>query len=91
MSHQTSRKFTQFHQILPSTGVGYVNEAASKYAPGTRIGGTPQNHPSIRGRELQGRLYLEVPVQTGPIPQRVIDAANARKVIIRDTNGSEYN
>ena len=45
------------------------------------------------GRTLQGQQYLEVPVQNQPIPQAVLDFANAQetRVIIRDVAGREYN
>jgi hypothetical protein len=89
-----SSKFTQFSNVLPSTGVSYINEAANKYAPGTIIADVASNQakrPQLIGQPLQGTLYLQVPVQNRPIPQPVIDAAKARYVKIRDVNERVYN
>ena len=84
-----SRKFTQFSDIQESTGIGYVNEFTRKYSPGTTIADVPSSG-SLAGQRLQGQMILEVPVQTRPIPQGVLDAANDAGVIIRDINGRIY-
>lgn len=84
-----SRKFTQFSEIQESTGEAYVNELATKYPPGSTIANVPSSGP-LAGQQLQGQMILEVPVQNGPIPQSVLDAANEQGIIIRDTNGTVY-
>jgi RHS repeat-associated protein len=78
-----SRKHTQFNDIQESTGVGYVNELASTYPPGAKIANVPTQrvgsghaNAGLAGQRLQGQMILEVPVQTGAVPQAVIDAAN---------------
>jgi hypothetical protein len=43
------------------------------------------------GKELRGRMIMEVPVQKRSIPQAVIDAANKHDIYIRDINGKIYN
>lgn len=84
-----SRKLTQFSDIQLSTGTGYINEMASKYAPGTRIANVPSSGV-LAGQPLRGQMILEVPVQNKAIPQAVLDAASRLKVIIRDVNGKVY-
>jgi hypothetical protein len=84
-----SRKFTQFGDIQESTGRGYLNELAGKYAPGSKIANVPSSG-GLAGQRLQGQMILEVPVQTAPIPRSVLDAANNLGIIIRDVNGKVY-
>jgi hypothetical protein len=86
-----SRKYTQFADIMDSTGIDYVNEMTSKYAVGVKIANVPTNvQNGLVGRRLEGQHILEVPVQLRPIPQSVIDAANRAGVLIRDVNGRIY-
>jgi hypothetical protein len=84
-----SLKATQFGDVSVKTGVQYVQEAATKYAPGARIANVPTSG-GLAGQELRGTLYLEVPIQAKPIPQKVLDAAASNRVIIRDVTGKEY-
>ncbi|MEX2316719.1 MAG: RHS repeat-associated core domain-containing protein [Pirellulales bacterium] len=84
-----SLKATQFGHVGVKTGVQYVQEAATKYAPGARIANVPTSG-GLAGQELRGTLYLEVPIQVKPIPQKVLDAATKNRVIIRDVTGKEY-
>jgi hypothetical protein len=84
-----SRKFTQFGDIQESSGVAYINELSSKYAPGSKIANVPSSG-TLAGQRLQGQMILEVPVQTGVIPQSVLDAANKNGILIRDVNGKVY-
>lgn len=87
-----SRKFTQLADISEPSAKAYVREAATKYAPRTRISNTPRNvNLGIAGQELTGRVYLEVPAQTRPVPQAIIDTANKFNVTIRDVNGVLHN
>ncbi|MBI1831876.1 MAG: hypothetical protein HYR84_10550 [Planctomycetes bacterium] len=85
-----SRKLTQFAEIDRRTALQYINELARKYPPGTIIADVPSSGP-LAGQALRGRMILEVPVQTAPIPQSVIDAANRRGILIRDIDGRIYN
>ena len=86
-----SRKFTQLSEIEESTGIGYVKEAAKKYASGTKIANVPTNRANgLAGKSLQGQLYLEVPVQNASVPGAVLDAAADAGVVIRDVNGKVY-
>lgn len=45
----------------------------------------------LRGSRLEGKPILEVPVQTKPIPKKVLDTATEKGITIRDVNGKEYN
>jgi hypothetical protein len=85
-----SRKFTQLGSVQESTAIAYINEIAAKYPAGAAIANVPSTKPALLGQTLQGNYYLEVPVQIGPIPQRVLDAARRADVKIRDTNGKVY-
>lgn len=84
-----SRKFTQLSDIQESTAINYINELPNKYPRGSQIADVPSSG-TLTGQSLQGRYILEVPVQNGPIPQAVLDAANEAGVAIRDTNGKVY-
>jgi hypothetical protein len=84
-----SRKLTQFSAIQPQTGINYVNEVAAKYAPGTVIADVPTSG-NLAGKRLSGQMILEVPPQNAPIPQAVLDAADAQKILIRDIKGHVY-
>jgi hypothetical protein len=84
-----SRKFTQLSQITENTAESYINEAVTKYPPGATIADVPSSG-SLAGSTLQGQVILEVPVQTAPIPQSILDAASKAKVIIRDVTGHRY-
>ncbi|MHB9000580.1 MAG: RHS repeat-associated core domain-containing protein, partial [Thermoanaerobaculia bacterium] len=84
-----SRKLTQFSEISEKTGIGYVNELATKYPAGARIANVRSNGP-LAGHRLRGQLILEVPVQAGPISPSVLNAARLRGVLIRDVFGNLY-
>lgn len=84
-----SRKMTQLSQISESTGVGYVHELATKYPAGAKIAKVPSSGP-LAGQSLRGQLILEVPVQGAAIPERILNAARARGVVIRDVHGRIY-
>ena len=58
--------------------------------PGFVISNVPSTPDLLRGRELEGKLILEVPAQVNPIPQSVLRAAQEENVIIRDTTGRIY-
>ncbi|MBY0563044.1 MAG: LysM peptidoglycan-binding domain-containing protein [Hyphomonadaceae bacterium] len=88
-----SRKLTQLWNIAPETAIGYITEAATKYAVGRTIANVPtarDRYPGLIGRQLLGQVYLEVPVQTAPVPPVVLSAAAGNGVIIRDVEGNIY-
>jgi filamentous hemagglutinin len=86
-----SRKYTQLAKILPQTAINYLNEFVKKYSPGTLISNTVKTRlEGLSGKKLGGTMYLEVPPQTNPIPQAVLDAAKKRDIIIRDSNGTSH-
>jgi hypothetical protein len=78
-----SMKHTQLSEIRPETAQKYIDEAAVKYAPGTRISDVPSNPQALRGEELRGQVILHVPKQTGPIPPAVLKYAEGAGVKIR--------
>lgn len=86
-----SRKFTQLGDVQENTAIGYLRELDSKYAPGTRIADVPSTPPHLRGSFLDGDMVLEVPVQSKPIPQSVLDEADRLNITIRDAQGRVYN
>ena len=88
-----SRKNSQLASVQEATAIGYIGEFRRKYSPGETIASTNSVPTNLRGGTLQGQQYLEVPVQNQPIPQAVLDFANAQepRVIIRDVAGREYN
>lgn len=79
-----SRKSTQFGEVQLSTAQGYLTEASSKYAPGTEILDTDFNPKELRGKTLQGDLYLEVPEQNTEIPKQVNTKAEELEITIRE-------
>ena len=86
-----SRKYTQFSEIQEHTAIGYINELDIKYPLGAKITDSPFNANVLRGKTLQGDKILEVPVQNKPIPQKILDMATEKKIIIRDVDGKVYN
>ena len=85
------RKFTQLSEIKEQTAKRYIDQLANKYQPGTKILDVPSNHAGLRGRLLEGTQILEVPVQKKSIPKSILDYANEKGIIIRDTAGQVYN
>jgi hypothetical protein len=85
-----SRKMTQLGEVNESTGKGYVRELYEKYQPGRMIADVPSAPPGLAGRALSGDMVLEVPVQTSPVPQSLLDLAKQLNIMIRDINGTVY-
>ena len=85
-----SRKNTQFGEVKPETGINYLREFTTKYAPGARIANVPSTPPELIGLTLRGRQILEVPKQTKPIPKAVLDEAKRLNIEIRDVHGHVY-
>ena len=93
-----SRKYTQLADVSPTTATGYLDELAAKYPPGTPVKITP----TVRRKAEQAGIdpdtlpdtlaadsdmILEVPPQSGPLPQAVIDRADELNITIRDADG----
>ena len=94
-----SRKYTQLSEVSEETAIRYLKELSDKYAPGSVIADVPSNRTGLnkgifevnQGRDLKGKMILEVPVQDKVVPKRVIDYANKHYIKIRDINGKIYN
>jgi len=88
-----SRKQTQISKIKPSTFRDYLREINQKYKAGTKIPDTPKGrreYPQLIGKPLKGKYYLEVPVQSDPVPEWALREAADHGVIIRDVQGFIY-
>ncbi|MEW4225848.1 LXG domain-containing protein [Rossellomorea marisflavi] len=86
-----SRKFTQLAEVKETTALSYLSEFTKKYSSGSEISSGKFNPNALKGGRLEGELILEVPVQTKPVPQKIIDEATEKGIIIRDINGKVYN
>ncbi len=86
-----SRKHTQLAEVSEATAMSYIDEARTKYRPGTPVANTSRNRAlQINDQVLPEPLVLEVPVQARPIPQAVLDHARRNDVSIRDVEGRSY-
>ena len=94
-----SRKYTQLSEVSEETAIRYLKELSDKYAPGSIIADVPSNRTGLnkgifevnQGRDLKGKMILEVPVQKKQIPQNVINYADKLRIKIRNTNNKLYN
>jgi hypothetical protein len=86
-----SRKFTQLAEVQEKTALSYLSEFTKKYSSGSEISAGRFNPNALKGGRLEGELILEVPVQTKPVPQIIIDEATKKEIIIRDITGKVYN
>ena len=94
-----SRKYTQLSEVSEETAIRYLKELSDKYAPGSIIADVPSNRTGLnkgifevnQGRDLKGKMILEVPVQDKVVPRRVIDYASLKGIKIRDINNHIYN
>jgi hypothetical protein len=84
-------------QGMEETALDYLQEHFTKYRSGMVIADTPANREQgfIRKKgkavpTIKGRLVLEIPKQTLPIPERVLEYASQRKITIRDFEGNVY-
>lgn len=84
-----SRKYTQLAEVAESTAIGYLRELAQKYRPGYTISDVLSNG-TLRGKKLEGRQILEVPIQRRPVPRAVLEEANKLRIEIRDVAGKGY-
>jgi hypothetical protein len=88
-----SRKQTQLAEVNRSTARKYLAEFTKKYSPGEVVKNTPRaraQFPHLIGEELGGRMYLEVPIQNHPVPERILQYARDRRILIRDITGRIY-
>lgn len=88
-----SRKQTQIAKIKPDSFKDYLREINQKYKAGTKIPDTPKaraEYPQLIGKPLKGKYYLEVPVQSQPVPEWALREAANHGVIIRDVQGFVY-
>jgi hypothetical protein len=88
-----SRKQTQISKIKPESFKDYLREINQKYKAGTKIPDTPKaraEYPQLIGKPLKGKYYLEVPVQSAPVPEWALREAANHGVIIRDVQGFVY-
>jgi hypothetical protein len=83
----TSMKHTQLAEISLETARAYLREAKAKYSPGTAIASVPSTPERLQGKELEGRVYLRVPVQRQPVPPNILAIAEEFDVMIIDENG----
>lgn len=83
-----SRRWTQLGEITEVSG------KRNPFEPSLRISDTPGNRSQLGshavGGGLMGRPVFEVPVQTTPIPQTVLERASQFDITIRDPNGTIY-
>ncbi len=89
-SGPVSQKFTQLADIETDSAVSALREAYNYYRPGLTIANVPSTPRALRGTRLTGQLWLEVPVQTKPVPDAVLAAARKWQIKIRDVEGRIY-
>jgi len=86
-----SRKHTQFSEVKYETAKGYLDELATKYKPGMKGADVPSNikgtelnktNAGMSGRSIDGIQVLEIPTQSKPIPQSIIDYADSLDIEI---------
>ena len=85
-----SRKFTQLADIQIESARNMLREAHRKYRPGQSFASVPSRPRALLDTTIQGQLWLEVPVQTKPIPATVLATARQLSIKIRDVTGKVY-
>lgn len=85
-----SRKFTQLADIKESSAVDMLREAYRKYRPGMKFANVKSRPDNLPDDVISGQLWLEVPVQTKPIPALILNKAKELNIRIRDINGIIY-
>jgi len=88
-----SRKYAQLWAINERTAKLYIDELATKSRPGTMSADLPSSRlRALDGKRLEGDLVLEIPVQSAPVPQWLIDYAMSLRnpVVLRDETGRVY-
>ncbi|QQS00435.1 MAG: hypothetical protein IPK37_16520 [Austwickia sp.] len=79
-----SMKNVQFSEVDSSIASRYIDELTKKYHSGVVIANVPTTPSALVHEELKGVMTLIVPSQAQPIPQKVIDYARDRNVIIAE-------
>jgi hypothetical protein len=88
-----SRKQTQLAEVNRSSALRNLRDFVKHYSPGEVVKDTPRaraHFPHLIGKELRGRMYLEVPVQNHPVPERILQYAHDKEIVIRDITGHIY-
>ncbi len=93
-----SRKYTQLSEVSEETAIRYLKELSDKYAPGSIIADVPSNRTGLnkgifevnQGRDLKGKMILEVPVQKKSVRKSILKYARDNNIQIRDINGKIY-
>jgi hypothetical protein len=85
-----SRKFTQLAKVELDSALKVLSEAYDKYKPGTVIASVRSTPLALRGQQITGQLFLEVPIQTLPIPPQILAHARKLNIQIRDVTGRIY-
>ncbi len=85
-----SRKFTQLADIRIESAASMLQEAYRKYRPGQTFANVPWGPRDLLDATSQGQLWLEVPVQTKPIPGAVLATARQLSIKVRDVTGKVY-
>ncbi|MGL5830147.1 MAG: hypothetical protein ACRC0L_11340, partial [Angustibacter sp.] len=70
-----SRKMSQLADLEPDTAKYYLQEITRKYSPGEIIADTAKarrEFPHLARQELEGNMYLELPVQNRPVPPEIV-------------------
>jgi hypothetical protein len=88
-----SRKQTQLAEVNRSSALRNLRDFVKNYSPGEVVKDTPKaraQFPHLIGKKIRGDMYLEVPVQNHPVPERILQYARDRKILIRDITGHVY-
>ncbi|RMH34833.1 MAG: DUF4157 domain-containing protein [Nitrospirae bacterium] len=86
-----SRKWIQLGRVDYWRALEVVQELRVKYPSGALVADTPKARAlGLANQKIRGQLILEVPPQTEPIPEGVLQYARERGIIIRDTAGRIY-
>ncbi|WP_440366016.1 hypothetical protein, partial [Neisseria sp. P0014.S009] len=68
-------------EVKEKTALSYLSEFTKKYSSGSEISSGKFNPNALKGGRLDGELILEIPVQTKPVPQKIIEEANEKGII----------
>ncbi len=88
-----SRKMSQLADLDPATAKYYLQEITRKYSPGEVIADTVKarsQYPQLARQKLEGRMFLELPIQNRPVPPEILTYASDRRIFIRDITGHIY-
>ena len=85
-----SFKTSQLADIKISSANAALGEAYRNFRPGTVIANVASRPRELTERTLSGQLWLEVPVQTNPVPLEVLATAKRLSIRIRDVTGRIY-